>query len=67
MNENNHLTNAGHMYIEAGKQIFDIEYQMGNTFTNFQSYATTMMPSIASNFQGILSRYVFNNTRGNDN
>ena len=58
------LTDAGRVYIEAGKQILDIEHQMENSFTVLASYKTgsliigaapyraaSMMPVIASSFQ----------------
>ena len=58
------LTDAGRVYIEAGKQILDIEHQMENSFTDLASYKTgsliigaapyraaSMMPVIASSFQ----------------
>lgn len=58
------LTDAGHVYIEAGKKILDIEHQMENSFTDLASYKTgsliigaapyraaSMMPVIASSFQ----------------
>ena len=58
------LTDAGRVYIEAGKKILDIEHQMENSFTDLASYKTgsliigaapyraaSMMPVIASSFQ----------------
>ena len=60
------LTDAGRVYIEAGKKILDIEHQMENSFTDLASYKTgsliigaapyraaSMMPVIASSFQMI--------------
>ena len=58
------LTDAGRVYIEAGRKILDIEHQMENSFTDLSSYKTgsliigaapyraaSMMPVIASSFQ----------------
>lgn len=58
------LTDAGRVYIEAGKKILDIEHQMENSFTDLASYKTgsliigaapyraaSMMPVIALSFQ----------------
>lgn len=58
------LTDAGRVYIEAGKKILDIEHQMENSFTDLASYKTgsliigaapyraaSMMPIIAASFQ----------------
>lgn len=58
------LTDAGRVYIEAGKKILDIEHQMENSFTDLASYKTgsliigaapyraaSMMPVIASSFR----------------
>lgn len=60
------ITDAGHVYIEAGKRILDIEHQMENSFTDLASYKTgsliigvapyraaSMMPVIASKFQSL--------------
>ena len=58
------ITDAGRIYIEAGRRILDIEHQMENSFTDLASYKTgsliigaapyraaSMMPVIASSFQ----------------
>lgn len=58
------ITDAGHVYIEAGKKILDIEHQMENSLTDLHDYKTgsliigaapyraaSMMPVIASSFQ----------------
>lgn len=58
------ITDAGRMYIEAGKMILDIEHQMENSFTDLAEHKTgsliigvapyraaSMMPVIASNFK----------------
>ena len=34
------ITDAGRVYIEAGKKILDIEHQMENSFTDLASYKT---------------------------
>lgn len=60
------ITDAGHVYIEAGKKILDIEHQMENSFSDLASYKTgsliigaapyraaSMMPVIASKFQSL--------------
>ncbi len=60
------ITDAGRVYIEAGKKILDIEHQMENAFTDLCDYkigsliigaapyrAASMMPVIAANFQSI--------------
>lgn len=60
------LTDAGRVYIEAGKKILDIEHQMENSFTDLAEHKTgsmiigaapyraaSMMPVIASKFQSI--------------
>ena len=60
------LTDAGRVYIEAGKKILDIEHQMENSFTDLHDHKTgsliigaapyrtaSMMPIIASKFQSI--------------
>ncbi len=58
------LTDAGRVYIEAGKQILDIEHQMNSKFIDISSFKTgtltigtspfrsaTMMPLVAKRFQ----------------
>ena len=58
------ITDAGRVYIEAGKRILDIEHQMENSFTDLSEHKTgsmiigaapyraaSMMPVIASSFQ----------------
>ncbi len=58
------ITDAGRVYIEAGRKILDIEHQMENAFTDLSSFKTgsliigaapyraaCMMPLIASRFQ----------------
>lgn len=58
------ITDAGRVYIEAGKKILDIEHQMENSFTDLTEYKTgsliigaapyraaSMMPIIAKKFQ----------------
>lgn len=60
------ITDAGHVYIEAGKKILDIEHQMENSFTDLHDNKTgsliigaapyraaSMMPIIASKFQSL--------------
>lgn len=60
------ITDAGRVYIEAGKKILDIEHQMENSFTDLASYKTgslivgaapyraaSMMPVIAKQFQSL--------------
>ena len=60
------LTDAGRVYIEAGKKILDIAHQMENSFTDLASYKTgsliigaapyraaSMMPVIAQRFQSL--------------
>lgn len=60
------ITDAGRVYIEAGKKILDIEHQMENSFTDLADHKTgsliigaapyraaSMMPVIASKFQSI--------------
>lgn len=60
------ITDAGRVYIEAGKKILDIEHQMENSFTDLHDYKTgsliigaapyraaSMMPIIASKFQSL--------------
>lgn len=60
------ITDAGRVYIEAGKRILDIEHQMENSFTDLASYKTgsliigaapyraaSMLPAIASSFQSL--------------
>ena len=60
------ITDAGRVYIEAGKRILDIEHQMENSFTDLAAYKTgsliigaapyraaSMMPAIASSFQSL--------------
>lgn len=60
------LTDAGRVYIEAGKRILDIEHQMENSFTDLASFKTgsliigaapyraaIMMPVIAQRFQSL--------------
>lgn len=60
------LTDAGRVYIEAGRKILDIEHQMENSFTDLSSYKTgsliigaapyraaSMMPVIAQRFQSL--------------
>jgi len=62
------LTDAGKVYIDAGKQIIDIEHQMENSFTDIATYKTgsviigaapyraaAMLPSIARSFQSLHS------------
>lgn len=58
------LTDAGRVYINAGRRILDLEHQMENEFTDLQNYKTgslvigaapyraaSMLPAIASFFQ----------------
>ncbi len=60
------LTDAGKVYINAGRKILDIEHQMENSFTDISSYKTgsliigaapyraaSMLPTIARSFQSI--------------
>lgn len=60
------LTDAGRVYIEAGKKILDIEHQMENSFTDLADHKTgsliigaapyraaSMMPVIAQRFQSL--------------
>ncbi len=60
------LTDAGRVYINAGRKILDIEHQMENSFTDISSYKTgsliigaapyraaSMLPTIARSFQSI--------------
>lgn len=60
------ITDAGRVYIEAGKKILDIEHQMENSFTDLADHKTgsliigvapyraaIMMPVIAQRFQSI--------------
>lgn len=60
------ITDAGRVYIDAGKKILDIEHQMENSFKDLASYKTgsliigtapyraaSMMPIIAATFQEI--------------
>lgn len=60
------ITDAGRVYIEAGKKILDIEHQMENSFTDLADHKTgsliigaapyraaSMLPIIASRFQSI--------------
>lgn len=60
------LTDAGRVYIEAGKRILSIEHQMENSFTDLQSNKTgsliigaapyraaSMLPIIAKSFQNV--------------
>ena len=60
------LTDAGRIYIEAGRRILSIEHQMENSFTDLQSNKTgsliigaapyravSMLPTIARSFQSI--------------
>lgn len=60
------ITDAGRVYIEAGKRILDIEHQMENSFTDLAAYKTgsliigaapyraaSMLPAIASSFQSL--------------
>ena len=60
------LTDAGRVYIEAGRRILSIEHQMENSFTDLQSYKTgsliigaapyraaSMLPTIAHSFQSL--------------
>lgn len=60
------LTDAGRVYINIGRQILDLEHQMENAFTDLETNKTgslvigaapyraaSMMPEIASSFQGI--------------
>ena len=60
------LTDAGHVYIEAGRRILDLEHQMENAFTDLASHKTgtliigaapyraaSMMPVIVSAFQAV--------------
>lgn len=60
------ITDAGRVYIEAGKRILDIEHQMENSFTDLAVYKTgsliigaapyrvaSMMPVIAKQFQSV--------------
>lgn len=63
-----HITDAGRVYIDAGKRILDIEHQMENSFTDLTSYKTgslvigtspyraaSMIPIIAASFQKLHS------------
>ncbi len=65
-NGDTRLTDAGRVYIEAGKRILDIEHQMENSFTDLASFKTgsliigaapyraaIMMPVIAQRFQSL--------------
>ena len=60
------LTDAGRVYIDAGKKILDIEHQMENSFTDLADHKTgsliigaapyraaSMLPVIASRFQSL--------------
>lgn len=60
------ITDAGRVYIEAGKKILDIEHQMENSFTDLADHKTgsliigaapyraaSMMPVIAQRFQSL--------------
>ena len=60
------LTDAGRVYIDAGRRILDLEHQMENEFTDLQNYKTgsliigaapyraaSMLPAIASSFQSL--------------
>jgi len=60
------ITDAGRVYIEAGKKILDIEHQMENSFSDLAEHKTgsliigaapyraaSMMPIIASRFQSL--------------
>ena len=60
------LTDAGRVYIDAGRRILDLEHQMENEFTDLQNYKTgsliigaapyraaSMLPDIASSFQSL--------------
>ena len=60
------LTDAGRVYIEAGRRILSIEHQMENSFTDLKSYKTgsliigaapyraaSMLPTIAKSFQNV--------------
>ncbi len=65
-NGNVRITDAGRVYIEAGRKILDIEHQMGESFTDLRGSKTgsliigaapyraaSMMPIIAKQFQQI--------------
>lgn len=65
-NGNVRLTDAGRVFIEAGKRILDIEHQMENSFTDLASNKTgsliigaapyraaSMMPVVAKQFQSL--------------
>ena len=60
------LTDAGRVYIEAGRKILDIEHQMQNSFTDLSTHKTgsliigaapyraaSMLPMIAASFQAL--------------
>ena len=60
------LTDAGRVYISAGRKILDIEHQMENNFTDLATNKTgsliigaapyravSMLPAVAKNFQGL--------------
>lgn len=63
------LTDAGRVYIEAGRKILDIEHQMENSFTDLSTYKTgsliigaapyraaSMLPTISRSFQSFHPR-----------
>jgi len=60
------LTDAGRIYINAGRKVLDLEHQMENSFTDLQNHKTgsliigaapyraaSMLPAIASSFQSL--------------